>query len=78
MLYNISVVDDSKALQSGTIKMFTSCDNFKKYIRKSMSVLGNTERALLPESYIRLDRSHFVKVLILETNNCRFFYINFE
>lgn len=56
------VVDDSGALLKACAKTFANCRNTNDYISKCYSVLDSSTNEL-PECFIRLDVSHFVKNL---------------
>lgn len=56
------ITDDSSALISACIQTFTLIYSTKEYIRKMFSVLERQDSDV-PNSYMRLDTSHFVKTL---------------
>lgn len=55
------VTDDSAALLKSVEKSFTSKANTKVYIEHSFQYLDTNNNNFLPECFVRLDRSHFVK-----------------
>lgn len=54
------VIDDSKAFKKSCSKSFAGCENIKEYIAKCFGILLHEEHPCLPDCFIRLDCSHFI------------------
>lgn len=56
------ITDDSSALIAANVSAFTTFSSIKDYVKRSVLVLSGRNYAL-PEVFIRLDTSHFIKTI---------------